>query len=234
MNNWVHFWDSLDLDFDADITKVGNNLLFKFIYENGFLTQKSNVLEVGFGNGFLIKKIAPCVNQVYGVETSEKKIDRLHLELTEQNVSLMKLDPLNYLDYSFLGDMKFDLVIVNSVVQYFQGICEVKELIQQLVEKLNGCGKLLISDIPVSSSSITNAVGQLLISIRYGFLFTALRTYFSKDVKSYLAFKETSELLALSKTDIENLMDTMKLQFSFVKETISHNHPRHHIMISLR
>ena len=105
------------------------------------------VLEVGCGTGLIVNRIAPLTDLYYAMDISEEAISLLstiHADIL--NKSLI-LEIREAKDFSGVPDENFDLVIINSVAQYFPNRNYFLEVIHSSVRALKGNGAILIGDV---------------------------------------------------------------------------------------
>ena len=107
------------------------------------------VLEIGCGSGLLLFRVAPETEVYVGTDFSEVVIDQL------QNTMLSKAQDLRHViirnqpahDFSGIDDGSFDLVILNSVVQYFPDVEYLYQVISRAVDALAPGGRIYIGDV---------------------------------------------------------------------------------------
>ena len=109
------------------------------------LNRKPNkVLEIGCGNGSVLKLFSDQGSKVFGTDYVEKSI-----EICKQ---VMPNDQFKACEASILPfDNKFDLIMSNSVFQYFESWAYTKDVVEKLISHLENNGLLVISDIPSES-----------------------------------------------------------------------------------
>ena len=110
------------------------------------------VLEIGCGSGLLLYRIAPQCEQYVGVDFSSTA-----LALIDQQVKLLDLDnvtlinsvadDLTLVESAINGQEGFDLVIINSVIQYFPSSDYLLNVLGSAVKQLTAEGKLFIGDV---------------------------------------------------------------------------------------
>jgi amino acid adenylation domain-containing protein len=96
------------------------------------------VLEIGVGTGILLREIAPHCEWYYGTDFSEEVIDFLRRELLGQAAYADRVQ-LHCRAADNLHDMplaSFDVIVMNSVIQYFPNP-------DYLIEVLNGAARFL-------------------------------------------------------------------------------------------
>ncbi|MCX8131564.1 MAG: amino acid adenylation domain-containing protein [Clostridia bacterium] len=108
-----------------------------------------NVLEIGCGTGLLLSRIAPSCEQYWGTDISAAAVDYVTDHLLERrgDLSHVKLLRKNADDFSGLEGKKFDVVVMNSVVQYFPGIEYLSGVIRNAAELIAHTGYIFIGDI---------------------------------------------------------------------------------------
>ncbi|BFH69597.1 non-ribosomal peptide synthetase [Paenibacillus dendritiformis] len=105
------------------------------------------VLEIGCGTGLLLFRIAPSCESYIGTDLSENAIEYVssHLHLLGENrhkVSLFKCNAHELPDVD-----QVDMVILNSVVQYFPDVSYLNEVLQHVAGKLKPGGCIFLGDI---------------------------------------------------------------------------------------
>ncbi len=97
------------------------------------------VLEIGCGTGLLLFRLAPGCDRYLATDVSQRAVDHVtrvlaaHDDLSHVEVARRAAD-----DFVGLGDERFDMVVINSVVQYFPDA-------EYLVEVLTGAARLVRS-----------------------------------------------------------------------------------------
>src|SRR6266849_315704 len=102
------------------------------------------VLEIGCGTGLLLFRIAPEVEHYHGIDFSEPALAYLRSHLKMPNVTLERrlADELRGIEAGV-----FDLVILNSVVQYFPGLEYFVRVLQGAINILAPGGHIFAGDI---------------------------------------------------------------------------------------
>lgn len=111
-------WDKYAKLYNQGIGKEGDQLHTKLIDPIIFdfigRYQSKTILDVGCGNGYLLKKLASQAKKVVGIDSSRKLLQYAR-GLISQNCQLILAD----LNKKFpLKPNSFDIVIANMVVQY--------------------------------------------------------------------------------------------------------------------
>ncbi len=105
------------------------------------------VLEIGCGSGMIMHGIAPHVESYHGFDLSEKTIAKLQQQASDRNWAHVCLHAGSADDLTCFSRDKFDLVVINSVTQYFPNEMYLRKVIQQAMEVLVPGGVLFIGDV---------------------------------------------------------------------------------------
>lgn len=105
------------------------------------------VLEIGCGTGLLLYRVAPQCEHYVGVDFSSSA-----LALIDQQVKRLGLNNVSLIensadDLSLEGLAPFDLVIINSVIQYFPSADYLINVLRSAAQQLTPDGQLFIGDV---------------------------------------------------------------------------------------
>jgi cyclopropane fatty-acyl-phospholipid synthase-like methyltransferase/acyl carrier protein len=106
------------------------------------------VWEIGCGTGMLLFKIAPHCQTFFGTDFSTKA-----LQYVQENLRLQNLEKKVTLKQSLANQFEgivpqsYDLVVLNSVIQYFPSIDYLLEVLEGVINSLETEGKILIGDV---------------------------------------------------------------------------------------
>lgn len=116
-----------------------------------YLFKTANVLEIGVASGITCSEIAPLVGRYIGVDISEETLKRTKTALVKKNITNVDLIVAEAMEVTQLNLEKQDIIIINSVAQYFAGYNYFIVLIEKLVECVNDKGIIFLGDILDSS-----------------------------------------------------------------------------------
>ncbi|MDD9371927.1 MAG: AMP-binding protein, partial [Acidimicrobiales bacterium] len=106
------------------------------------------VLEIGVGSGLLLTRIAPQVESYWGTDLAASVVEQLRIDVAARPALADRVElacrPAH--DLEGLPD-GFDVVIVNSVIQYFPGVDHLLEVIRGALARLAPGGALFVGDV---------------------------------------------------------------------------------------
>ncbi len=107
------------------------------------------VLEIGCGAGLLLFRLAPESEEYWGVDFSPAAISYLREQLARPGHELpgVRLLERTADDFNGVPEAHFDLVVVNSVVQYFPGVEYLLRVLEGAVAALAPGGTLWVGDV---------------------------------------------------------------------------------------
>ncbi|MCC7361438.1 MAG: methyltransferase, partial [Anaerolineales bacterium] len=109
--------------------------------------QPQQVLEIGCGTGLLLFPIAPHTQRYCGVDFSQAALDYLADQLRQQPLPQVQLSRRPADDLGGFEPQSFDVVILNSVAQYFPSSAYLQRVIAGAVALVRPGGRLFIGDV---------------------------------------------------------------------------------------
>jgi SAM-dependent methyltransferase len=108
-----------------------------------------SVLEIGCGTGLLLFRLAPRCMRYAGTDFSTIALDYIQQTLSLRNEDLPQLELLQRRADNFDGIEAgiFDLVVLNSVVQYFPGIDYLLRVLEGAIKVVKPGGSIFIGDV---------------------------------------------------------------------------------------
>ncbi|MBI3305639.1 AMP-binding protein [Candidatus Nomurabacteria bacterium] len=110
------------------------------------LKKDTTVLEIGSGSGLIAKEIAPKVSKYICADISDivlKKSKQILQHEGINNVEFLQIDNDNTFDLK----KEVDVVIINSVVQFYVNYSELEKVISYCLDNVNEGGTVFIGDI---------------------------------------------------------------------------------------
>ncbi len=105
------------------------------------------VLEIGCGTGLLLLQIAPHCEAYHGTDFSQAALDYVREALAEEHRGRVTLSCREAADFGGMEAEAYDLVIINSVVQYFPSIEYLREVLGGARRVLGAGGALYVGDV---------------------------------------------------------------------------------------
>jgi len=111
------------------------------------LSAPADVLEIGCGTGLLIFRIAPDCRRYVATDFSRSALDYVARQLASDPALPVTLLERRADDFSGLADQRFDMVILNSVVQYFPDADYLREVVEGAARVLREGGTIFLGDV---------------------------------------------------------------------------------------
>ncbi len=147
--SWTIYWNKKNIWTDSEIWKKNVEYLYKKTFDMFNYNKKHTVLDIGCGNGDFAKKISSKVGHVYCLDTSQKYINLCKINVANKNnIKIFKLSN-DYTNLSFLKNVKFSIIIANSVVQYYESQKKIVDLVKSVKKIALKNSYFLISDIEI-------------------------------------------------------------------------------------
>jgi amino acid adenylation domain-containing protein len=105
------------------------------------------VLEIGCGTGLLLFQVAPHCEQYLGTDFSQAVVEKLGPRVEAAGLAHVRLMQREAVDFAGLEPASYDLVIINSVVQYFPSVDYLVEVLEGAVRAVAPGGRILIGDV---------------------------------------------------------------------------------------
>ncbi|NOQ28198.1 MAG: AMP-binding protein, partial [Bacteroidales bacterium] len=127
-----------------EMDEYGNNVLKKL---EPLINSQTRILEIGCASGISMFRLAPKVALYYGTDLSEtilrKNEERInsegHANIIQKRLSADEIDQIEETD--------FDLIIINSVIQCFDGHNYLKKVICKAIDLMKPEGLMFLGDI---------------------------------------------------------------------------------------
>ncbi|MER6138558.1 amino acid adenylation domain-containing protein [Streptomyces sparsogenes] len=107
------------------------------------------VLEIGCGTGLLLSRVAPHCEVYHGTDISRTALDHVRGRLVErrEELSHVRLHHGGADDLSAFQDRQFDLVVINSVVQYFPDAGYLRDVLGKALRCVDDGGTVFVGDV---------------------------------------------------------------------------------------
>ncbi len=111
------------------------------------LNKKSRVLEIGCASGISMFELAPNTALYYGTDLSRVIIEKNKQIVDSRGISNIKLKSLAAHEIDQVEEGNFDLVIINSVIQCFEGHNYFRDVLSKVVDKMKDKGIIFLGDV---------------------------------------------------------------------------------------
>ena len=232
--NWLNYWDKKNIWTKSDLWKKNIELFFRKTSDIFDYDKKNAVLDIGCGNGDFVNKILSRVNQVFCVDTSQEYINICKTRFSNsKNINVLKLGK-DYTDLSFIKNIKFSIIIANSVVQYYNSQKEIIDLVKS-VQKIAAKNALfLISDIEVFGDKKKSYLKLIYNSVINGYFFSLIKMGLKLIVnKEYSKTKQNQQLLTVNLDKLIQDLSIFVKKITIINENITINVDRKHLLIQL-
>ena len=214
--------ESLDL-FDAEARDYSSKLKRAVPLANF-----ESVLDFGCGLGFVSEMLAGSVGGLFFWDYSENMLETAAARLaSSRNAKAINLDRLEA-----ESQLSFDLILVNSVIQYMSKD-ELNKWLLRWRDMLGSGGILLISDVILPKPAfITEVSDSLLFAARGGFLFRTLK----KDFKQYIRYLKTrrqGSLMRYSKDDFTRQAEAAGFDVNVLQENLTYRSNRFSAILTM-
>ncbi|MEZ6090959.1 MAG: amino acid adenylation domain-containing protein [Pirellulaceae bacterium] len=108
-----------------------------------------NVLEIGCGTGLMLLQVAPVCDRYVGTDLLESSLENTRQALRRRPELQAKVELFHQPadQFSNLSDRFFDVVVMNSVVQYFPSVDYLVRVIGLAARQLSHGGKIFLGDL---------------------------------------------------------------------------------------
>jgi len=104
----------------------------------------TKVYEIGCGTGQILARLAPSVERYVGSDIAENAVVALRERMAGPTIQILQRAAD---DFSEIPEAAFDLVIINSVTQYFPSEAYLERVLAGAAKRLDGNGKIFIGDV---------------------------------------------------------------------------------------
>jgi amino acid adenylation domain-containing protein len=127
-----------------EMDEYGDNILEKL---TPHLDTAKHVLEIGCASGITMFRIAPGVGSYTGTDLSRVIIEKNRERVKRDGHRNIQLAAIPAHRIETLGEKRYDIIIINSVIQSFHGHNYLRNVLRQCIGMLSDNGILFIGDI---------------------------------------------------------------------------------------
>jgi SAM-dependent methyltransferase len=219
--DWKYYWNSFDNGqvLDEKATSLEAKQFVGNLTAAVPLQEHWRLLEFGCGTGHAAELLAPKVRELWVWDAAPRMLEQARRRVGgHRNVVLVR--SADQLIRESAG--AFDLVIVNSVVQYMSRL-ELTQWLPRWRDLIAEGGRLVISDLPQPGGRLSADVLSLLrFSLRAGVTINVVRSAF-RNWLGYSRTRKSAGLLTLSREDVAALGGNVGFQVDFCPENLTYN-----------
>ena len=213
---WESYWERLN--DRQQLFREQSDEYFRNLDATFGLDPRARVLDFGCGFGHVAQMLAPRVGELFLWDASANMRRRARLNVAgRQNIRFLDLsDPK-----SLSPDLQFELILVNSVVQYMT----MEEFVIWLLRWRNMLapgGRIVVSDlIPPDYGALWDIVDLLRLSARRGFLVRAIWQAVS-EIWRYWGVRRVRPLSRLGREELSPRGKDAGLTVSYLPANLTH------------
>lgn len=140
---WINSYTGEKLSREV-MDEYGDNILHKL---KPLLKKQHRVLEIGCSSGISMFRLAPLVDYYAGVDLSDEILKKTEEQRKQKGLGNVKLTCCPAHNVDTLNESNFDVIILNSVVQCFNGHNYLMDVITKAIKLLNSTGFIFLGDI---------------------------------------------------------------------------------------
>lgn len=111
------------------------------------INKDSKVLEIGCASGITMFRIAPLVKKYFGTDLSSVILEKNEAIIAEKRISNIELANLYAHEIDQINESHFDLIIINSVIQNFNGLNYLRNVLKKCTNLLSDNGVIFLGDV---------------------------------------------------------------------------------------
>jgi SAM-dependent methyltransferase len=220
--NWRDYWNQDTPIYAGERHKLLHYRLVASDIISFIPSPRAAVLDYGCGEALFADRVAAKCGHLTLFDAASLVRERLQARFgANDRITVLAPESL-----SGLADASFDLIVVNSLVQYLS-LDELRGALKLWRGKLKPDGRLVIADvIPPDVSPVTDAKALLSLAWKGGFLKSAMlglaRTAFSE----YRKIREELGLSQYSEAEIVDILDEAGFTAERAERNMGHNQAR--------
>jgi SAM-dependent methyltransferase len=225
-NHWDAYWDRLEehVIFRVEAADYVTRLDAALGLDPG-----ARVLDFGCGFGFVAELLAPRVAALYAFDGSDHMQRRARLRLAG-HANVRFLGPPGTIPWP--AGLRFDLVLVNSVVQYMT-LDELQHWLARWRVMLAPGGRLVLSDLLTRDADPLREVVELLVlSARRGCLVSVVRKAL-RELRQYTKTRRVRPLCQITFADLRERAARQGLAVAFLPSNLTYKKARASAVLSM-
>jgi SAM-dependent methyltransferase len=195
-DGWKFYWE--ELRDNQQIFREQSDDYVRNLESTIELDPNAVVLDFGCGFGFVAEMLSPLVGELFLWDASANMRRRARVKVAGcRNIRFLDLSD----SQASPRDLRFDLILVNSVVQYMT-LDEFSAWLLRWRQMLAPAGRIVVSDlIPPDYPAVWDFVDLLRFSARRGFLARAIWEALG-EIFSYLSVRQARPLTRIGREEL--------------------------------
>ncbi len=109
--------------------------------------EPAKVWEIGCGTGLLLLHVAPRIEAYHGTDISEGELTLLRPEVQSRGLHNVTLELRRAEDFGGVAPRSYDMIVLNSVMQYFPDLRYLRSVIRGAVATVGAGGAVFLGDV---------------------------------------------------------------------------------------
>ena len=128
---------------EEEMKEYGENVIYKL---KPYIHKDSTVVEIGIGSGITARYVAPYVKEYIGIDISGESLKRTQKQMESEGYTNIKFLKRAAQEIDTVELQKTDIVIFNSIIQYFNDYQECQKIIKKTSDLLIN-GIIFVGDV---------------------------------------------------------------------------------------
>jgi cyclopropane fatty-acyl-phospholipid synthase-like methyltransferase len=181
------------------------------------LTPGLRILDFGCGPGYLTQHLTGTCTSYVGLDISENYIETCKKTFGKKaDYQFYCLHPepnTSGLASAALPESSFDLIIINSVIQYFSSKEAVVDLLTASKKLLTPKGRIILADVVTQDKGLyRDALAVLKHSIQHRYFWAFMHFMYQARVSGYNETRKKQPLLSVTEEEIKGICTQLSLQ----------------------
>lgn len=212
--DWSKFWkDEEDVFFQ--IMQLSTNDFARRLDKLLRINESNRILDYGCGPGFLIDSLVDKCGNLIGVDINAfflAQCKKKHEGLRFIKISSVVSDNEDVFSAEF-KDLKFDIIVILSIVQYFESKDDLEILLRMLRKYLTSDGKIVLADvIDAQTSSVRDGLALLRSCLLSGRILPLLKFMKYLFLSDYNRLSKKLNLLNISEESVNQIAENCSLK----------------------
>jgi 2-polyprenyl-3-methyl-5-hydroxy-6-metoxy-1,4-benzoquinol methylase len=234
MLSWSNYWKSDPSLFQTvmrhSTTYIARRLLHYNLIRNG-----DRVLDFGCGPGYLTGILKNLEITYDGIDISESFIKKARQSFTAQPMFRFHTLAGDNLCFQLQEDetlhTTYDVILIISVIQYFDKAEKVEALLSQCRKHLRKGGSIILSDVIENSGGLAgDLVAVAMNSLRHGYFLQFCRFAWQARFSRYNHLRKKHQLLQLPESALHEICRKLTLQCRILPQLTLHKSRKNYLI----